>query len=159
MSYVSNIPVIGAARTLLDLCVSAGSTDCERAMDTALREGLVTIEDLRLLVESASERRLAGTKALRALVDVRGNEEALSESELESRVLRLLRGANYRLPECQVEMQFGDRPGRVDFFYPDADLVIEVDGRKWHAGRLPEIRDRQRDHALGVARIGGHALQ
>ncbi|MGH2699349.1 MAG: DUF559 domain-containing protein [Actinomycetota bacterium] len=34
------------------------------------------------------------------------------------------------------------------FFYREANLVIEVDGRKWHAGRLPETRDRQRDHAL-----------
>lgn len=46
----------------------------------------------------------------------------------------------------------GDRRGRVDFIYPDANLVIEVDGRRWHAGRKPEIRDRRRDHSLVLGR-------
>lgn len=72
----------------------------------------------------------------------------MSESELESRVFRLLRGARYPLPQRQVQVDLSGRLGRLDFFYLEANLVIEVDGRKWHAGRRPEKRDRRRDHSL-----------
>jgi len=103
---------------------------------------------LQEAIQRASTRRLRGVRLLRELVSVRGDEDALSESELESRVVRLLRGASYPLPERQVHLHIGSRAGRVDFFYPDASLVIEVDGRKWHSGRRPETRDRRRDHSL-----------
>lgn len=148
LTHIDNIPVIGAARTLLDLCGVLDSADCEIALDAALRMQLVTHEKLRELVELGSRSRLAGVRVLRVLVEVRGDGEALSETELESRVIRLLRSASYPLPERQVEMNVGPRPGRVDFLYPGRNLVIEVDGRRWHSGRRPETRDRRRDHAL-----------
>ena len=147
-SSVDNIPVVSVARTLLDLCESDEFPVCEIALDAALREGLIDIDDLRTLLGAATKRRLAGVRRLRDLVAVRGDEEALSESELESRVFRLLRDVGFPLPQLQVAIRLGDRPGRVDFFYPEANLVIEVDGRRWHAGRRPEIRDRRRDHSL-----------
>ena len=103
---------------------------------------------MRDLVKMASRRRLGGVRTLRGLVDVRGDDDAISESELESRVFRLLRATHYPLPERQVHIDVGKRRGRVDFFYPEANLVIEVDGRRWHAGRRPEVRDRRRDHSL-----------
>ena len=148
LSSVDNIPVVGVFRTLLDLCESDENPVCEIALDAALREGSIDLDDLRALLEVATKRRLAGVRRLRDLVAVRGHEEVLSESELESRVLRLLRGVGFPLPKQQVAVQLRDRPGRVDFFYPEANLVIEVDGRRWHAGRKPEIRDRRRDHSL-----------
>ncbi|CAN5741659.1 type IV toxin-antitoxin system AbiEi family antitoxin domain-containing protein [soil metagenome] len=148
VTLIDNIPVLSASRTLLDLCGSIEPVTCEIALDAALREGLVDIDELRILVEMASRRRLRGVQALRELVSVRGIEEALSESELESRVFRLLRGAHYPLPQRQHPVDLNDRRGRVDFFYPEAKLVIEVDGRRWHAGRRPEKRDRRRDHSL-----------
>lgn len=147
--HVSNIPVLRVAPTLLELC---GSLDdvatCEIALDAALREGLVEVDELRAFLAMASKRRLGGLRTLRELVAIRGDDEALSESELESRVFRLLRDVGYPLPQRQVSVYLGDRRGRVDFFYPEANLVIEVDGRRWHAGRRLEIRDRRRDHSL-----------
>ncbi len=147
---VDNIPLVSVARTLLDLCATRELETCEIAVDAALRNGRVLVEQLSDLVGRASTRRLAGVPVLRKLVAVLGDEEALAESELESRVIRLLRRADYPLPRCQVVMQLGDRPGRVDFFYPHANLVIEVDGRRWHSGRRAQIRDRRRDHALAL---------
>lgn len=147
-AVVDGIPVLTALRTLLDLAAADGQAICEIAMDAGLREGLVTIEGLRSLIERASTGRMRGTATLRRLAEVRGDEDALSGSELESRVIRLLRRARYRLPERQVHFELDGRSARVDFLYPDANLVIEVDGRKWHAGRRRETRDRRRDHTL-----------
>ncbi|MGH2774396.1 MAG: endonuclease domain-containing protein [Actinomycetota bacterium] len=148
MTLVDNIPALSVERTLLDMCESIETSTCEIALDAALREGLAKIDELRALVRMASRRRLGGVRTLRELVDVRGADEALSESELESRVFRLLRGAQYPLPQRQVPVDLNDRRGRVDFFYPEARLVMEVDGRRWHAGRKSENRDRRRDHSL-----------
>lgn len=148
VATVDNIPLVSVARTLLDLCAITDAETCEIAVDAALRDGRVLVEQLSDLVERASARRLAGVSVLRQLVVIRGDEEALVESELESRVIRLLKRADYPVPRCQVVMELGDRPGRVDFFYPHASLVIEVDGRRWHAGRREQQRDRRRDHAL-----------
>lgn len=107
LSFVDNIPVVGAARTLLDVCGALDSADCEIALDAALRMRLVTLDELHDLLELASRSRIAGVRMLRDFVEVRGEREALSESELESRVIRLLRGASYPLPERRVEMNLG----------------------------------------------------
>lgn len=152
MCLVNNIPVLRAAQTLLELCGSLDVGTCEIALDAALRDGLVEVDELLALAEMASVRRLGGVRALRNLIAVRGDGEAMAESELESIVFRLLRGVGFPLPQRQVAVQFGARRGRVDFFYPEANLVIEVDGRRWHAGRRPEIRDRRRDHSLVLGR-------
>ena len=145
---VDNIPALSVARTLLDLCECIEASTAEMALDAALRQGLVDIDTLNALLRIASDRRLGGVRTLRELVNVRGPGEAMSESELESSVYRLLRAAHYPLPERQFPVKFGRRHGRVDFCYPEANLVIEVDGRRWHAGRRPENRDRRRDHSL-----------
>jgi len=152
MVEVDNIPTLCVASTLLELCGSLDVATCEIALDAALRENLVDLDELYALLTMASKRRLRGSRALRELVAIRGDDEALSESELESRVFRLLRGMDYPLPQRQVPVDLGDRRGRVDFIYPEANLVIEVDGRRWHAGRKPEIRDRRRDHSLVLGR-------
>lgn len=148
MSFVDNIPVLTVPRTLLDLCDSVERSTSEIALDAALRKGMLEIDVLRRFLFEASRRRLGGVRVLRELAAVRGDEEAMSESELESRVFRVLRAAQYPLPQRQVPLTLGGRPGRVDFLYPDANLVIEVDGRRWHAGRRPETQDRRRDHSL-----------
>ncbi|MGH2776829.1 MAG: endonuclease domain-containing protein [Actinomycetota bacterium] len=36
---------------------------------------------------------------------------------------------------------------RLDFYYPSHNLIIEVDGRKWHASRERFNGDRRRDNA------------
>jgi very-short-patch-repair endonuclease len=149
---IDNIPALCVAHTLLELCGSLAVATCEIALDAALREGLVVMNELRAVLAVASKRRLRGSRTLRELVAIRGDDEALSESELESTVFRLLRGVDYPLPQRQVTVDLGDRRGRVDFIYPEANLVIEVDGRRWHAGRRPEIRDRRRDHSLVLGR-------
>jgi very-short-patch-repair endonuclease len=51
--------------------------------------------------------------------------------------------------ERQVARQ-GVRNGRVDFYYPDQNLIIEIDGRRFHAGRREQVRDRHYDNELNI---------
>lgn len=50
-------------------------------------------------------------------------------------------------PRRQVEVP---GLGRVDFYYDDARIVIELDGYEYHWDRAAFQRDRARSNALGV---------
>jgi very-short-patch-repair endonuclease len=116
------------------------------ALDTALRVQAVSFDDLAHILKFGSRYRISGTAALREMVSVRGGEEAMSESELESSVVRVLRRASLSLPERQVTVEW-DKCHRLDFYYPGHHLIIEVDGRKWHASRERFQLDRRRDNS------------
>ncbi|MGH2701121.1 MAG: DUF559 domain-containing protein [Actinomycetota bacterium] len=45
----------------------------------------------------------------------------------------------------------GLRKGRIDFFYPEHNLAIEIDGRRWHAGRRERKRDKRYDNELNIS--------
>jgi very-short-patch-repair endonuclease len=47
--------------------------------------------------------------------------------------------------------------GRFDFAYPDAKLIIETDGYRWHSGNQAWQRDRRRDNDLN--RLGWTVLR
>jgi very-short-patch-repair endonuclease len=138
--------VTSPARTVLDLC-GVKNWNSEMALDAALRMGKASFADLDLVLEIGSKHRVPGTASLRALVSERGEEEAMSESELESSVIRVLRKSCISLPERQVTVDWEDCH-RLDFCYPAHNLIIEVDGRKWHASRKRFERDRRRDNAV-----------
>jgi hypothetical protein len=142
---VRNLPITSPARTLLDLCGEAHDL-AEVALDAALRLEVVTFGGLTDILKLGGRHRIPGTALLRRLLSVRGEDEAMSESELESSVIRVLRRASVSLPERQVTVSW-EKCRRLDFFYPEHDLIIEVDGRKWHSSRQRFQDDRRRDSA------------
>lgn len=80
---------------------------------------------------------------------MRGDDEALSESEFESSFGRLMRKGSLPMGERQVARE-GVRKGRVDIFYPEQNLVTELDGRKWHSARREKKRDKRYDNELNI---------
>jgi very-short-patch-repair endonuclease len=67
-----------------------------------------------------------------------------TRSELERRFLQLCR--RHRLPPPEVNVRVGRM--EVDFLWPGAELVVEVDGYRYHRGRSAFERDRVRDLGL-----------
>ena len=73
-------------------------------------------------------------------------------SQLERRARRLFRACG--LPPPQMEVIFGkDGEYRLDFYWPEADLVIEVDGWSVHATPTARRRDFQKQNRVV---IGNH---
>ena len=69
------------------------------------------------------------------------------ESELEARYLDLAADHGLGFPERQVRFDWrDDLPGRVDFVYRRARVVVEVDGRRWHSRDQDFELDRVRDN-------------
>ena len=146
---IQGIPCTSVARTLIDLCATQPEMLCEIALDAALRMRRKSLEHLRAYVETAQSRSLPGRAVLRALLEQRGDDEALSESEAESIFARAMRKGKLPIGQRQAERP-GLRNGRVDFFYPEQNLVIEIDGRKFHSGRREVKRDKRYDNELNI---------
>ncbi|MGH2698275.1 MAG: endonuclease domain-containing protein [Actinomycetota bacterium] len=144
---VRGIPCASIYRTLVDLCASQPECLGEQALDAALRMGRVSYERLCDYAKDAASRSIRGSRTLQRLLNVRGSDEALSESEAESLFARVMRKGNHPLGIRQAPRD-GIHGGRVDFYYPNQNLIIEIDGRKFHAGRMEQKRDKRYDNEL-----------
>ena len=71
------------------------------ALDTALRVQAVSFDDLAHILKFGSRYRISGTAALRKLVSMRGEEEAMSESDSKARSFECSAGHRYRCPSVR----------------------------------------------------------
>jgi very-short-patch-repair endonuclease len=149
---VDAIPVTTPARTLFDLGACYRTGMVEYALENALRRGLVTLPELEGLIRRLSRRGRPGGPVLRSLVEARTGRRRATESDTETRLLRLIRAAGLPDPELQFEVWVGSAfLGRVDFAYPEARVAIEYDSDEHHSGRVASRRDRARRHDLIAA--------
>lgn len=147
VTAVSGIPVTSVARTLVDL---AGVVPRER-LSNALRQA----DDLRVLDVRAVRATLART-AGRCGPGRRAMEEALAEldalattltrSSLEVGFQRLMTQARLPLPQTNVRIGSVE----VDACWPQARLIVELDGWAFHRGKRAFQRDRERDAGLAA---------
>jgi very-short-patch-repair endonuclease len=88
--------------------------------------------------------RNPGRRGAKLLNAAKGPLE-LTRSALEQRFLTLI--ARHGLPRPQASVQIGGY--EVDFYWPDANLIVELDGFAAHGTRARFESDRRRDRALG----------
>lgn len=136
------IPVTSPAKTMLDLASTRiPRRALERAFDEAERLRLCTEGDL---FEVSARPRQPGARRLRCLLQGHVAGSTITRSELEERFLALCRAEGLPLPLVNAPVL----GLTVDFFWPAAGLVIEVDGRASHDTRRGFQQDRDRDSRL-----------
>jgi very-short-patch-repair endonuclease len=138
---IDGIPITSPARTLLDAATVLPPYLLERAIAEAQVRRLVRKRDL--LHQLAKHPRRAGTRSLRRLLD---DGPAVTRSEAERRLLKLIRAAELPIPDVNVWVAGIE----VDFFWPEHKLVVETDGFRYHSSRRAFERDRGRDAALAA---------
>lgn len=146
---VDQIRVTTVAQTLVDLVACWQLQQVERAWDDALLTGKVTTEQLADRVAAAvAGRRPHGRHAEVLLEDRRATDWVDLDSLLELVLLRLLAalppGITVRLQATMPWWSPGE--GRVDVYIPEWHLIIELDGRRWHARLAAFDADRWRDN-------------
>jgi hypothetical protein len=116
-------------------------------LEAAVNEAdkLDRIDPVRLREALEKMRGEHGVGALIRLLDRRTFR--LTESELERRFLRLVRDAGLPPPQTGVWLN----GFRVDFFWPELDLVVETDGLRYHRTPAQQTRDRRRDQVHTAA--------
>lgn len=159
---VEGLRTTSIARTFFDLCgdpdhgLPVAHPYHERQMarvynDALARRGLRFVHEVAVLTTMAQRGR-AGTVLVRQLLDAYGPSYEPTRSELESAFVELVDEHGLPTPEKQVTMSDEEGfIGVVDFAWPDARVVVEIDSR-WHDGPLETADDRERDRRL--ARLG-----
>jgi hypothetical protein len=138
------IPVTTIGRTLLDLGAVAPSR-VPRAFEQADQLGLLGLADLERLIQE-HERR-PGTAVLRRLVVSAASWRGITRSELEARFRILIEDAGLPVPLTNHRLFLGELLIEADAVWPDAKLIVELDGYAYHRGAAAFERDRVRDRA------------
>lgn len=151
VEVLQGLPVTSATRTLFDLASldDVRLDDLRASVDQALREKKTSVERLEVSLARCAGHRGAG-RMRRILVELQGGGGP-TESELEARVLELIRGAGLPVPERQRTVIVGGRLRRVDFRYPGARVIVEADGYAYHSNVIAFEKDRQRRNSLITA--------
>jgi very-short-patch-repair endonuclease len=137
----NGIPVTSPARAPVDFAASASPEELEWALADARGRALVNARQLSEALDRAGNR--AGVGALRAVLRHQGGPR-LTRSEAERLLLRMIRAAKLPEPEANARVAGFE----VDFVWPQARVVVEVDGFAFHGHRGAFERDRQRDMTL-----------
>ena len=152
LTVVDGIRTTGAARTLLDLAGVVHPERLERVLDNCLSAKTAALPEVQALLAAVGRRGRPGTALLRRLLADRTDGYVPPASELEARFLQVVRSAGLPAPVRQFSAgDDGGWVGRVDFAYPRLELLIEVDGRRYHTAKLDLEADRSRDNRLMAA--------
>ena len=105
---------------------------------------LVTIGELEAQVERSPGRRAAAR--LDALI---ADGPTRTRSALEDAMLALLK--RHGLPRPHINAQIG--ADEVDLWFPDRDLVVELDGWRYHGTAIRHRLDARKQARLEAARL------
>jgi very-short-patch-repair endonuclease len=141
------LPVLSPARTLLDLAPELDQRSLGRIIDEwQLREIVRPREIAELLVRAGGHRGVAPLRALLADAEV---DAGVTESEAEQLLRSLLHQTDLPHPRRQLWVE----GYRLDCYWPDGRLAVEIDGYRYHSTRRRFEADRVRDARLAAAGI------
>ena len=146
--FIDGMPVTSPVRTIIDLARTESRQRLTTIVDGALRDRLITEE--RLLARIA-ELRSQGRHGIPKLLEaIEGAEPSRGgHSWLERRFLELVAEAGLPMPETQRHLGKVDgRLIRVDCYFPDVDMVVELLGYRWHRSNAQMNRDTARVNRL-----------
>jgi very-short-patch-repair endonuclease len=136
-------------RTLVDYAAVTGPRSLERAIERA--EELRAFDLGAVRAQLTRMRGQRGTGALATALRAFDGPTA-TRSEAEERFLALIRTARLPRPEINAWLPLPEGGGyRPDFLWRDRKLIVEIDGRTFHARRSAFERDRRRDRRLAMA--------
>jgi very-short-patch-repair endonuclease len=138
------LPVTAPARTLIDRAGQAddGEIEAELAQGRVLR--LISDRELDSALDRHQTR--VGVARLRRVLENEGGR-MVTRSEGERRMRALLAAAQLPVPEVNAHLHGFE----VDFLWRAQRLVVEFDGRQFHAHPAAFERDRRRDQVLLAA--------
>jgi len=146
---VDGVPVLSAARALVDTSSRFDDGALGALVDDGLRRRVLTLGGLHALLRRLPSIAPGRSPArLERILRPRTAGYHPGDSELESRVLRAIVRAGLPAPVRQHRVVVGDRTYFLDLAYPDLEVAIEVDGFDYHRDRGAFDRDRMRQNDL-----------
>ena len=143
----NGIRVVRPELCIYQLCGLVHPGRAERALDTGLSMGLVTIPSMRMCLTELRRRGRNGTTVLDVLLDVRPIGYVPVATGLEARFVQVV-GGNWRR---QVDSGGEMWAGRVDFRHEFHPVIVEVQSQRYHGSLSSEQDDKIRRAKLEAA--------
>ncbi len=148
IAIVRGVPATTVARTLLDI----GSVDI-RLVEPMIRQadflGSFDLAEVVTLLERYPRRH--GTARLRTLIRAFSDSDVRTRSELEDAFRAIVATGRLPTPEFNAVVELDGLTIEADAVWPEARLIVELDGRQAHATRHAFETDRARDRAATLA--------
>ena len=145
---VQGLRITSRAQTVFDIAARVAVDRLERTIDEEILAKRLAVADLEERISTYDGALRAGLRVMRSLIaERRATGFTPPASELErraDRILKRLRGRPLVIAEASFPWLLGGT-GRVDRYLPDEGIIIEFDGRRWHARVADFDRDRWRD--------------
>jgi very-short-patch-repair endonuclease len=143
ITMVQGLRVTSAARTMLDNASRLNAKRLARAVNDLRLRDLLTVEQ----IEDVIARNPTHEAVTLLQPHLEFAQEEPTRSELEDRFLPLLR--RHKLPTPRINAHVVGY--RVDAYFPDHALVVELDGWKQHRSKERFLGDRRQDFAILAA--------
>jgi very-short-patch-repair endonuclease len=140
-----DIPCTTVARTLIDLAAVESHRGLEAAVETAERLEVFDLRSVSLLLGRHRGRR--GVARLRAVLAAFDAEVVRARTETEARLFHLCIDNGFPPPQVNRFVDAGSERYEVDFQWPAARLIVEVDS-PYHDSTAARKRDAIRDATL-----------
>ena len=148
ITTIGPIPVTTRLRTLVDLGAVSRPFLVSRALEQWLRERHVTIPQVRTTLDRVARKGRAGAGVLREVLDTRALRLDASDSVPEVVLAEALQMFGAPPPVYHYLVTVGHETFEIDFAYPEAMLLIEVDGYGPHTTPEAFEEDRRRQNLL-----------
>jgi hypothetical protein len=147
-TIVAGIPVTTVARTLVDLATVVSSQALSKALEEAERSNRLDVHSIEAVLDRIRGRNGRGHDAIRrALAELAAIGGTTTRSSLENLFLALLDVHGLSRPSTNAWTESME----VDACWPQARLVVELDGWDSHHTRQAFQRDRTRSNDLQAA--------
>jgi very-short-patch-repair endonuclease len=146
-ALIDNIPVTSLARTLVDLADVLPEEQLANAVHEAEVKRLFDLTQVQRVLDRLPGRQ--GRHKLQRVLSAYRDVQPFTRSRGERLVLRMCE--DHGLPNPRTNTWVHSQ--EVDFFWPEANLVLEFDGGAVHRTTRAFHEDRKRDRALATKGI------
>lgn len=140
------ILVSGPERTILECSLYLPPITLGKALDSAIRLSLTTIDRMWLMLATEGGRGVKGTRRLKQVLNDRAHDTA-TDSGAEFELLYHIKRRGLPMPVLGFEIQTDSGRRIPDLAWPDGNKGVEVDGIDAHdsADKLDDDLTRQND--------------
>ena len=156
LTVTRGFPTTTPARTIVDLASVVGPIRLGHAVEDGIVRRLMTFGDIAELLAEVRRRGKPGVAKLVQVLDGIAGEPP-PESELERLLWRATEMAGVRAARQRPLPSREPVANLVDVLVPASRLILEADGRRWHARQQAMSNDRRRDRE--AARLGWQTLR
>ena len=147
VAVVEGIPLTTPERTLLDLARRMPVPTMEKAVRSAIRDGITTVEKIKVEMSTAGGRGVGGTRRLRRVAEDVAYDQSDSPAEIDLRLIVDEALVPRPVQQLRIRLRTGAN-AYPDFAWPDRGRIVEVDGFDSHRDPIRFQLDLERQNQL-----------